>query len=135
MSKYPYTALPGIIGNIYKPWIRVVMDNKNNHKITSPVIALIDSGADVCFCSKDIGIWLGIKFKDKKIYSFTAANRTTFECIKETVSLLVCERSYNCSFYFTENLPPETPIILGQIGFFDHFRISFDLKNKEMEII
>ena len=32
-------------------------------------------------------------------------------------------------------LPHETPIILGQVGFFDHFKITFDVKNKEIEVI
>lgn len=134
MAKYPYVTLPSKEGLVYKPWINVSLGYKKTHKITYPVAALIDSGADVCFCAKDIGIWLGIQFKKKTPFTFNAANRTTFEAFKEAVVLHTSEKTYSCSFYFTSQLPPETPIILGQLGFFDHFKISFDLKNKEIEI-
>ena len=87
MAKYPYYVPTK---NVYKPWIRVNLGYKKTHKITPAAVhALIDSGADVCFCSTDIGI---------------------------------------------KTLPRETPIILGQRGFFDHFKITFDLQNKEIEI-
>ena len=45
-------------------------------------------------------------------------------------------------YYIPENkvykpwiLPFETPIILGQLGFFDHHKVTFDLENKEIEIM
>jgi len=41
-------------------------------------------------------------------------------------------KTYTYPIFFTESLA--YPIILGQLGFFDHFKISFDLRNKEIEI-
>lgn len=134
MAKYPYIVLPSSVGPIYKPWVQVNLSYRKTHKITPKIVALVDSGADVCFCAKDIGLWLGVQFKGKNKFTFTAANRTMFETIKETITLYIGEKSYWCSFYFAESLPRETPIILGQIGFFDHFKITFDLKSKMMEI-
>lgn len=131
MPKYPYTLLPSDLGPIPKPWIKVQLNYRRTHKITLPVIALIDSGADVCFCTKAIGIWLGIPFSSKHRTTFTAANRTTFKTYKETVVLYACGKRYQCPFFFTEVLPKETPIILGQLGFFDHFRITFNAVKKE----
>jgi len=57
MSKYQYAnPSPGV----YKPWVSVSLRYGKTHKVTpAAIVALIDSGADVCFCSKDIGIWLG----------------------------------------------------------------------------
>lgn len=133
MAKYPY-YIPS--PNVYKPWIRVSLGYKTTHKITpAAIVALIDSGADVCFCSKNIGLWLGVRFRNKKPVKFTAANRTQFEAVKEAITLYVAGKRYECVFYFTDDLPHETPIILGQLGLFDHFRITFDLKNREIEII
>lgn len=133
MPKYPY-FIPS--DKIYKPWIKVSLGYRKTHKVTPAVIvALVDSGADVCFCSKDIGIWLGIQFSKKLFTTFTAANRSSFEAAKETAMLYTCGKNYECPFYFTDTLPHETPIILGQLGFFDHFKINFDLQNKEIEII
>lgn len=133
MAKYPY-YIPS--PQVYKPWIPVFLGSRKTHKITTArITALIDSGADVCFCLKDIGIWLGIQFKNKKEAIFTAANRTSFKALKETISLYIGNVQYECPFYFTDQLPHQTPIILGQVGFFDHFRITFDVKNKEIEIV
>lgn len=135
MSKYPYVALPSSIGTIYKPWVGVNLCYKKTQKTTPKVMALIDSGADVCFCSSNIGLWLGINLKKKDKFTFTTANRTSFVAVKETITIYACNKIFNCLFYFAENLPRETPIILGQIGFFDHFKIAFHLKNKSMEIV
>ena len=136
MAKYPYTILPSPdTGKVYKPLIPVHISNLKTHKTTSVAInALVDSGADVCFCALNIGIWLGINFKNKKPSKFTAANNQTFNTYKESIKLHVCGKSYNCTFYFSDELIKMAPIILGQLGFFDHFKISFDLKNQEMDI-
>lgn len=101
---------------------------------TSLIASLVDSGSDVCFCKKDIGIWLGVNFKNKESLSFTTANKTTFRAFREIVYINFNKKMYECPVYFSDELPRETPIILGQKGFFDHFKITFDLKNKEIEI-
>lgn len=136
MYKYPYTILPSEFGSVYKPLIPVYLNYKTTHKITPPILALIDSGADVCFCSKNIGIWLGINFARRRISrKFVTANNTTFTAYQEEINLYFGkEKINNCPFFFADSLPKETPLILGQLGFFDHYRISFDIKNKEIEI-
>lgn len=133
MPKYPY-YIPR--EGVYKPWIQVALGYRKTHKITPhSIIALVDSGADVCFCSKDIGIWLGIKFKKRDVITFTAANNTPLHTYKEILTLYAAGKKYDCPFYFSDELPRETPIILGQLGFFDHFTITFSVKNKEIEVI
>jgi hypothetical protein len=135
MPKYPYYILPGRGRPVYKPIIKATLNYRKTHKVTVPISALIDSGADVCFCLTDIGDWLGIQFKGKKGPEvFTAANGSQFRAWQENVTLFACGKNYNCFFFFTEVLPRETPIILGQFGFFDHFKITFDIKKKEIEI-
>ena len=134
MSKYPYTVLPTKTSVVYKPLVPVRLHYSKTHKMTSPIIALVDSGADACFCSENIGFWLGIKFDKKKKHTFTAANNQTFETFKEVITLEASGKKYSCPFYFTNTLPRQTPIILGQIGFFNHFKITFHLENKEIEI-
>jgi hypothetical protein len=68
--KIPYTILPSkSLKQIYKPLINIVLNYKKTHKVTLPVKALIDSGADVCFCSDMIAAWLGIRLdKIKNTY-------------------------------------------------------------------
>jgi hypothetical protein len=136
MTKVPYTILPSKDkGKIYKPLVKVILNYKKTHKVTLPVIALIDSGADCCFCADYIGTWLGIQFdKIKSSVNFTAVNGQTFVTKSEVLTLMTCEKKYECRFHFSDILPRETPIILGQLGFFDHFKIKFDAENATIEI-
>jgi len=135
MARYPYTILPGEIGPIYKPLITVILSFKKTHKITPPITAVVDSGADVCFCAENIGLWLGIKLRKKRLYTFTAANRTLFQAVRENLILYIGRKRLTCPFFFTNVLPKETPIILGQMGFFDTLKVIFNAPNKIIEII
>ncbi len=135
MAKYPYIELPGAEGSILKPLIGIHLGYPKTHKVTTGIYALIDSGADVCFCSADIGAWLGIALKKSNAQSFTAANSAHFTATKEVITLYAGNKQYLAPFYFTADLPKQTPIILGQIGFFDHFKITFDHASHEIEII
>lgn len=136
MIKIPYTLLPSKTQkSVRLPLARVILNYKKTHKVTPvPITALIDSGADVCFCSDMIGTWLGIQFNKIKEEEFTAANRSTFKAKSEIVILSAYGKSYPCKFYFTDSLPAHTSIILGQVGFFDHFKISFDYKQSEITV-
>ncbi len=132
MRKYPY-YIPA--NKIYKPWITVSIGYKKAHKITpAPITALIDSGADVCFCSKEIADFLSVNEKNKTTKVFTTANGSPLPTFQETLTLYVGGRIYDCTFYISDKLPVETPIILGQLGFFDNHKVTFDLENKAIEI-
>lgn len=133
MPIYPY-FIPQ--GGVYKPWIPVRLNFKKTHKVTPHnITALVDSGADVCFCSEDIAFWLGSRdHKNKEHREFTTANGGKFMAYKEEIDLITAGKSYKCPFYISNELPRETPIILGQLGFFDHFKVIFDLPNKQINI-
>ncbi|HLD26649.1 MAG TPA: hypothetical protein VJB63_01700 [Patescibacteria group bacterium] len=136
MAKIPYSLLPSETNKFVRlPLAKVLLNYKKTHKITPVlVVALIDSGADVCFCSGMIGAWLGIQFNKIKEKEFTAANRSTFKAKSEIITLHAYNKIYPCTFYFTDTLPKHIPIILGQIGFFDHFQICFNYNNCEITI-
>ena len=53
----------------------------------------------------------------------------------EIITLHAYNKSYECKFFFTDTLPRHTPIILGQLGFFDHFRITFDYRENQIELL
>ncbi len=130
MTRYPYFVIPakGKKDKVYKPIIGVILNNKQNHKVTKKLIALIDSGADVCFCADFIGAWLGIPlYKITEEVEFTTANGGKFMAKPANVNILVGGKNYECKFYFTDTLPPNIPVILGQSGFFDKFRVTFNI--------
>lgn len=135
MTKFPYINLPTPTGKIvYKPLIHVRLSYTKTHKYTDPVWGIIDSGSDVCLCHKNIGMWLGINFKNEDRVKLKAANNQVFITYKARVVLYVCGLRYKCTFYFTDELVKNYPVILGQIGFFDRFKVTFDLKKRDIEI-
>jgi len=119
MAKFPYIVIPGKDKDIYLPWISVSLDYPKTHKVTLPVWALIDSGADSCLCCLEIGQWLGIKFKKQPQKVFTTANGEQFSGFKERIKMFFSGKKYFCDFYFSKSIPVKSPIILGQNGFFD----------------
>ena len=135
MSKFPYLVIPGKDRDVYKPWISVNLDFPKTHKVTPLIWALIDSGADNCLASWEIGLWLGIKFKKQAIKTFTAANGQPFTGFQEKVRMFFSGEESFCDFYFSKSIPVKAPIILGQSGFFDRHKVIFNLPEKELEII
>lgn len=135
MAKHPYIKLSGHEA-IYRPYVKISLINPHNYKQTPQIRGLIDSGADVCLASKDIALWLGIQFKenDEKI-SIGTANRSQSYAVKKSVILATEEGRYECPFFFIDDVPPDEPPLLGQLGFFDHFHTCFDWRSKTFEIL
>lgn len=135
--KFPYTELPAGEGeSVFRPLIPLRLGYPKTHKVTGfQVFGLIDSGADNCLFQKYIGEWLGVDFKKCPSKTVTAANGGPIRCKTATIELHVAGKIYNTLGDFTEDLPPQHPIILGHTGFFDQFKITFDFPNKEMVIV
>lgn len=134
MAKHPYILLPGSKVT-YRPYVQMGLSNPHNQKQTPRIRGLIDSGADVCLASKDIALWLGIQFDEKEETTLIGtANGTTTDAVKKTIILTTEAGQYECPFFFIEGIPPDEPPLLGQRGFFDHFKVCFDWENKTFEI-
>jgi len=78
---------------------------------------------------------LGSSKKGKETREFTTANQGKFIAYKEILTLMACGKVYDCPFYISSELPRITPIILGQEGFFNNFKITFDLKERQIIIV
>jgi len=128
MAVYPYYKVPAKPKPVYKPWILARLGYKKTHKVTASFPSLIDSGADSCFCSEDVAIWLGVEFlKKDKFFKFKTR--------KKILTLYVAGKNYDCDFYISSELPRQTPIILGQYGFFDKFQITFNQQEEFIEVV
>lgn len=137
MATIPYTTLtnPKTKKGDQFPFAKVQLNCKKTHKVFPvPINALIDSGAGVCFCKETIGVWLGINFRKIKKEEFYSANKTSFHAKPALVNMIAYGKKYECKIYFTDEIPNHTPIILGQLGFFDHFKITFDRANSEITL-
>ena len=135
MAKHPYILLPGSEAT-YRPYIQMGLSNPHNQKQTPRIRGLIDSGANVCLASRDIALWLGIQLDQKEdTIPIGTANGTTSDAVKKTVILMTEAGRYECPFFFIDGISPDEPPLLGQLGFFDHFKVCFDWEHKTSEII
>lgn len=132
MSSFTYPYFQPQRG-VYLPWIMVRLGTRAaERQLSKPVVALVDSGAEVCFCSREIADYLGIELSKAQAQVFTTANDGRFTAYRVEMKLYVCRRAYRCQFYISEHLPKQLPIILGQRGFFDHHKVEFNFRKKEM---
>jgi len=120
--------------NIYLPLIRFSLRYKNQ---TEKVIGLLDSGADMCLFPRDMAEVLEIDItKGQKIYILgIGGQRTTFYF--HEVQILFDKYTINTKVGFADASGARMILsagILGHQGFFDQFAISFDYKNKMVEI-
>ena len=135
MAVFPYVSFDRNGKKFFKPLVPVVLKYKPTHKIIPATYALIDSGADVCLCSTQIGKYLRINFKKIKTkLSIVSVNGSISATKPATVHLYIANKIYPCVFYFSDRLPKETPIILGQSGFFTRFKVTFDTENEKILI-
>lgn len=102
--------------------------------IKYPISALVDSGAEYCYCLKTIGEYLRINFRNKKPITSRAANGTEFIGFKEIVGVIINGTKIESPFIFSDSINPSFPIILGQNSFFSQFKICFEKSKNQFSI-
>lgn len=115
---------------ILKPLITVALKNQEKKY---KVLALLDTGADACLFPKDIADVLGIDVTKGQVCHFTGlgSKRTTFWF--HEIEILFGEFQIKTKAGFSLGGIGVTGI-LGQKGFFDRLSVSFDYKNKYVDI-
>ena len=93
--------------------------------------ALIDSGADFSIFPTEIAKKLGIILKNSDHITFSGAGGNIINGIKAEVFLEIGSQEIAAMVVFA----PVENGILGQYGFFDLFKVNFDLKKKTIEIV
>jgi len=119
-------------GSYYRPVIQITL--RYNGK-EFKYLALIDSGADLNIFHANFASILGIDINKLKVHSF--------EGIKKEASALgylsVVEIGIDNTFFdtvviFSNDISDNGYGILGQQGFFNHFKIEMDYKGKDIEL-
>jgi hypothetical protein len=135
MTKYHYDLIPPEAKQVYRPLLPIKLEYPPTKKCTPPIRALIDSGADVCMCTLEVGLWLGITFDGTEDeFSIETANGSLSRAVKKTVTLITDKNQFECPFFFVEGINPLKIPLLGQQGFFDHYKVCFDREHKTFEI-
>ena len=93
--------------------------------------ALIDSGADNNIFHADIGRVLGLKIETGKLYKFGGIKSAPLvNGYVHKVELEVGKDKYLCDVVFSDHISDNGFGILGQVGFFDRYRVEFNYKKE-----
>lgn len=87
--------------------------------------ALIDSGADYNIFDAAIADILNIKLTSGKKRQIIGLGGQKIKGYEHSVILKLSNHSYNTFVVFSKEIPPNSWGVLGNQGFFDHFKISF----------
>jgi len=95
---------------------------------------LIDSGADYCIFHAEIGEQIGLLIESGKRLSFFGTGGQEQTAFFHEIKLEVGGHEISCFAGFSRELEGLPYGILGQIGFFDKFKISFDYEKEKIEL-
>lgn len=132
--KYKYTVVAGaetVAGKFVK---RPVVEIEISHKKQArKFLAVIDSGADNILMPSYIADVLGIDRRGSRRYSVMGISMEPIEGFIADVDFRVRNQSdtFTAPVVFIDN---NIPILLGQEGFFDEYRIKFEKDHDVFEI-
>lgn len=117
--------------NILRPIIPIKLKN-GTLEIMYEV--LVDSGADMCIVDAEIGELIGIDIAvgKKGQFSGVTGKSETYYC--HMVEIEVGEWPYKAEIAFAENLSKSGYGVVGQRGFFEFFKVTFDYSISEIDI-
>ena len=94
----------------------------------------MDSGADACLFPRGIADVLGIDVRAGDRMDFTGIGGMPTPFYFHEVEIPLGEYQIKSKVGFSTSLNIGVGAILGQHGFFDNFIVTFDRKNKFMEV-
>jgi len=101
-------------------------------KKTTPILTLVDSGAQVSFAPLDVALWLGIRVNNKRPMDLRGFNNTITTCYPGLTKLEIDGRDIEIPIYYGS--PAILQCILGQDPFFDLAKITFERYNNSFSI-
>ncbi len=115
-------------GPIYRPIIPVEVRNK---RLSFPTEALLDTGADFCIFSGEIAKAVGIDIGTGSPHEIVGVGGKVTKGFIHKIGLEIPGFSmFSCWGFFSDQLNDMNHAILGQVGFFDCFKVSFDYTRK-----
>jgi len=115
-------------GPFYRPLVPITIQHG---KIKLNYLALLDSGADFNIFHSDLAEILGINLSKLQTTSFggiQAGNEG--KGYYSALTLGIEGFTFNAPIVFSKEISPDGYGILGQQGFFDHFKVTFEHKKK-----
>src|SRR3989338_5442240 len=120
------------IGNFWRPILPVTL--KHNKKELK-YIALLDSGADFNIFHSDIAMVLDIDLTKLSKSSFSGINKGVRATMQMTIiEIGIDNYTFNAPVYFSSDISPDGYGIVGQLGFFNKFKITFNFDKRKIEL-
>lgn len=119
-------------GSYYRPVIQVTL--RHNGK-EFKYLALIDSGADLNIFHANLASILKIDINKLKIHTFEGIKKGSsangYLCVLE---IGIKNIFFDTPVIFSDDISDNGYGILGQQGFFNHFRVKMDYRSKDIEL-
>lgn len=116
---------------VYKPQIKLAVQYGQEKHV---LFALVDSGADVCLFPRGIADLLDIQIRKGERIDIAGIGGTRTPFYFHEIELFLGQFHIKTKAGFSLNDNIGVGAILGQKGFFEHFVVSYDYKNKFLEI-
>lgn len=128
MEQFSYLGTLGM-GNspmVYRPSVQIEI-RKGDKSILQ--MAIVDSGSDITLMDFEIAQFLEIDLgKCKEVNLGGITGKSAGYASEITIVVEKFKKEVTIPVIFTKEL--NTGILLGQIGFFDTYKVAFDRKNK-----
>ncbi|KKP67536.1 MAG: hypothetical protein UR68_C0001G0077 [Candidatus Roizmanbacteria bacterium GW2011_GWA2_35_19] len=119
-------------GQFYRPVIPVTL--RNGSKVFR-YLALIDSGADQNIFHSNLTEILKLDITKLKPYSFTGIKReSSSKGYLGIVELGIGNEFFDAPVIFSDDISDNGYGIVGQFGFFSHFKVKIDYQGKDIEL-
>ncbi len=136
--EFSYTELP----------VKPLTTSKRTILISRPIIpliilykarfvqyqALLDTGADYNVFHADIADYLGINLNKGKAMRITGIGGDQIKGYQHSVEIKVGKNLIKTSIIFSRQIPDNAIAVLGNQGFFNHFLVTFNYKDKTISI-
>ncbi len=114
-----------VLGTVYRP-VAVVRLIVNEIRIRERFY--VDSGADLTLIPLSLGVLLGFEVGKNKIVEMGGVGGGKIPTILKSVKMQISRYEFDAKVGWA--LIEEVPPLLGRMGFFDNFRVSFDKREK-----
>jgi len=117
--------------SVIRPVVPIALINGSNRV---RMYALIDSGADYCIFHDEIGEQIGLHIESGKALPFSGIGSAGQTAYFHNIKLEVGGHEFDCYAGFSSDIQNLPYGLLGQVGFFDIFRVAFDYKKEKIKL-
>jgi len=125
-SAYPY--IQTVVSPVARPMLLIAVRNAPHRRL--PLVALVDSGADVSTFHLDIAMQIGIDLGACRVAGVRGVGGSTQAYIAP-VELEVEGRRFSADVRFTSGVPSMVAL-LGRSDVFERFQFGFDQRGRRL---